>query len=315
MAYRDRVTACVSSQAGCAMACGFCATGQAGFERHLTTGEIVEQVVRGRPLGARPRAAAVQRRVHGHGRAVRQLRPHVGGGRAHPRRPRPVGPPHHALDGRRRPGHPTASPARPSRSTSRCRCTRPTTTCATSSCRSTAATRSTCWPRPAAATSTPPAGGSRSSGRSSPASTTPTSRPAASPRIARPLGAHVNLIPLNPTPGYPTRGSSPAAVRDVPRAAAGPRRQRDRPAHPRHRDRRRLRPAAGRPRWRCARPDEPLPDEHGQLAGADRVDEVLARLDHRAGPHHGALEHRRRVDLAPGPITDAPPLASRLARR
>jgi 23S rRNA (adenine2503-C2)-methyltransferase len=36
----------VSSQAGCAMGCGFCATGQAGFQRQLTTGEIVEQVVR-----------------------------------------------------------------------------------------------------------------------------------------------------------------------------------------------------------------------------------------------------------------------------
>ena len=46
MHYRDRSTACVSSQAGCAMGCGFCATGQAGFQRHLTTGEIVEQVVR-----------------------------------------------------------------------------------------------------------------------------------------------------------------------------------------------------------------------------------------------------------------------------
>ena len=46
MRYRDRVTVCVSTQAGCAMGCGFCATGQAGFDRHLTTGEIVEQVVR-----------------------------------------------------------------------------------------------------------------------------------------------------------------------------------------------------------------------------------------------------------------------------
>jgi 23S rRNA (adenine2503-C2)-methyltransferase len=46
MHYRDRSTVCVSTQAGCAMACGFCATGQAGFERHLSTGEIVEQVVR-----------------------------------------------------------------------------------------------------------------------------------------------------------------------------------------------------------------------------------------------------------------------------
>lgn len=45
MLYRDRATVCVSSQAGCAMACGFCATGQAGFDRHLSVGEIVEQVV------------------------------------------------------------------------------------------------------------------------------------------------------------------------------------------------------------------------------------------------------------------------------
>ena len=46
MFYEDRATVCVSSQAGCAMACGFCATGQAGFTRHLSVGEIVEQVVR-----------------------------------------------------------------------------------------------------------------------------------------------------------------------------------------------------------------------------------------------------------------------------
>ena len=46
MHYRDRSTVCVSTQAGCAMACGFCATGQAGFDRNLTVGEIVEQVVR-----------------------------------------------------------------------------------------------------------------------------------------------------------------------------------------------------------------------------------------------------------------------------
>jgi 23S rRNA (adenine2503-C2)-methyltransferase len=45
MRYRDRVTVCVSTQAGCAMACQFCATGQAGFGRQLTEGEIVEQVV------------------------------------------------------------------------------------------------------------------------------------------------------------------------------------------------------------------------------------------------------------------------------
>jgi 23S rRNA (adenine2503-C2)-methyltransferase len=44
MRYPDRVTVCVSTQAGCAMACQFCATGQAGFQRHLSEGEIVEQV-------------------------------------------------------------------------------------------------------------------------------------------------------------------------------------------------------------------------------------------------------------------------------
>ncbi len=40
-----RATVCVSSQAGCAMGCTFCATGQAGFERQLDVGEIVEQVL------------------------------------------------------------------------------------------------------------------------------------------------------------------------------------------------------------------------------------------------------------------------------
>jgi 23S rRNA (adenine2503-C2)-methyltransferase len=46
MRYPERATVCVSSQAGCAMGCTFCATGQAGFERHLDTGEIMEQVLR-----------------------------------------------------------------------------------------------------------------------------------------------------------------------------------------------------------------------------------------------------------------------------
>jgi 23S rRNA (adenine2503-C2)-methyltransferase len=45
MSYEDRVTVCVSSQAGCAMGCTFCATGQAGFTRHLTSGEVLEQVM------------------------------------------------------------------------------------------------------------------------------------------------------------------------------------------------------------------------------------------------------------------------------
>jgi 23S rRNA (adenine2503-C2)-methyltransferase len=45
MRYPDRVTVCVSSQAGCGMGCPFCATGQAGLTRNLSCAEIVEQVV------------------------------------------------------------------------------------------------------------------------------------------------------------------------------------------------------------------------------------------------------------------------------
>jgi 23S rRNA (adenine2503-C2)-methyltransferase len=45
MGYRDRVTVCVSSQAGCAMGCTFCATGQMGLRNNLTAGEIAAQVV------------------------------------------------------------------------------------------------------------------------------------------------------------------------------------------------------------------------------------------------------------------------------
>ncbi len=85
MLYPDRVTVCVSSQAGCAMGCGFCATGQAGFTRHLTVGEIVEQVVvagreaktmgrrlanvvfmgMGEPLANEPAVWAAIERLHG----------------------------------------------------------------------------------------------------------------------------------------------------------------------------------------------------------------------------------------------------------
>ncbi len=45
MRYPDRATICVSSQAGCGMACPFCATGQNGLERNMSTGEIIDQVV------------------------------------------------------------------------------------------------------------------------------------------------------------------------------------------------------------------------------------------------------------------------------
>jgi 23S rRNA (adenine2503-C2)-methyltransferase len=45
MLYYERATVCVSSQVGCAMGCVFCATGQMGFTRNLSAGEIVEQVL------------------------------------------------------------------------------------------------------------------------------------------------------------------------------------------------------------------------------------------------------------------------------
>jgi 23S rRNA (adenine2503-C2)-methyltransferase len=53
MRYPDRVTICVSSQAGCGMACPFCATGQGGLQRNLSTAEIVEQVVAGARMHGR----------------------------------------------------------------------------------------------------------------------------------------------------------------------------------------------------------------------------------------------------------------------
>ena len=92
MRYSGRTTACVSSQVGCAMGCVFCATGQRGYTRHLTAGEIVgqllhvERVLRetaprsdqpestvpapGQPtarVGVPPARAAAERRLHGHG--------------------------------------------------------------------------------------------------------------------------------------------------------------------------------------------------------------------------------------------------------
>ena len=57
MRYPGRVTMCVSSQAGCGMNCPFCATGQAGLTRNMSTAEIVEQVVAGARALARGEVA------------------------------------------------------------------------------------------------------------------------------------------------------------------------------------------------------------------------------------------------------------------
>ncbi|MBA9007093.1 23S rRNA (adenine(2503)-C(2))-methyltransferase RlmN [Thermomonospora cellulosilytica] len=63
MRYPDRITMCVSSQAGCGMNCPFCATGQAGLTRNLSTAEIVEQVVAGARALARGQIAGGPGRV------------------------------------------------------------------------------------------------------------------------------------------------------------------------------------------------------------------------------------------------------------
>ena len=61
---RARATVCVSTQAGCAYGCTFCATGQMGFERHLTAGEIVSQVLYvARELRERPWTAPDGQRI------------------------------------------------------------------------------------------------------------------------------------------------------------------------------------------------------------------------------------------------------------
>lgn len=63
MRYPNRVTMCVSSQAGCGMNCPFCATGQAGLTRNLSTAEIVEQVLAGARSLARGEIAGGPGRV------------------------------------------------------------------------------------------------------------------------------------------------------------------------------------------------------------------------------------------------------------
>ncbi len=255
MHYKDRSTVCISTQAGCAMACSFCATGQAGFDRHLTVGEIVEQV-RGRPPGRRDgRRRPVERGLHGDGRAPRQLRPDVGVGGADPGRPGRPAPATCGVDGRDRPGHPQARrrgvAGEPRQVSLHAADDEP--------------------PKPAgpdqqalsavdalmdACAGLPPGQGGaacRSSGRSSTASTHEVDalQPPSSAPGPLPLARPTNLIPLNPTPGFAGRcRARRGAGEGVARAAPARRGQRHHPAHPRHLDRRRLRSAPGEPRGR-----------------------------------------------------------------
>ena len=83
MLYDRRRTLCISSQAGCAMGCTFCATALGGLARNLTSGEIVAQVLDYARFLADPDAlpaveverptTVTQHRADGHGRADAQL--------------------------------------------------------------------------------------------------------------------------------------------------------------------------------------------------------------------------------------------------
>ncbi len=207
-----RSTVCVSTQAGCAMGCGFCATGQSGFDRQLRVGEIVEQVVRacraaaehgrrvshvvfmgmGEPLANYDATWAAVRRLHDDlGLSARHLTISTVGIVPGIRRlateelPVNLAVSLHAADDHKRD---TLVPINRR--------------------------------YPLAELGAACAGYLAAKGRRltlewaliDGVNDTPADA-AALARFARPLGAHVNLIPLNPTPGYAVLGSSPEQVR------------------------------------------------------------------------------------------------------
>jgi 23S rRNA (adenine2503-C2)-methyltransferase len=204
MAYPDRVTACVSTQAGCAMGCTFCATGQAGFRRHLGTGEIVEQVVAavraarprrlsnvvfmgmGEPLANYDRTWAAVERIHGDlGISARRLTLStvglVPGVRRLAGEALPVGlaVSLHAANDALRDRLVPVNRRYPLRELS--------AACSTY-VEATGRRLSLEWALIDGVNDRPSDAGELA-------------------RFALPLGAHVNLIPLNPTPGYPVRGT------------------------------------------------------------------------------------------------------------
>lgn len=210
MHYPNRATLCVSSQAGCAMGCTFCATGQAGFTRHLTAGEIVEQVAVGRraaaphrlsnvvfmgmgePLANYDRVWDAVTRIHGElGLSARHLTISTVGivpgirRLSHEDLPVNLAVSLHAANDRLRNSLVPINKRYPLAALMEV-------------CRQylTAKGRrlSFEWALIAGVND----------------------RPSDADELAdlvRPLGAHVNLIPLNPTPGYRVRGTAPAGVR------------------------------------------------------------------------------------------------------
>ncbi len=211
MAYPSgRVTVCVSTQAGCAMACSFCATGQAGFQRHLTAGEIVEQVIRagrasksgrvsnvvfmgmGEPLANYPATWAAVERLHGDvGLSARHLTVSTVGivpgilKLAEERLPVNLAVSLHAANDELRDSMVPINRRYP-------------LAAVVEACEAWVASRnrrlSFEWALIDGVNDRP-------------------SDAAELAAIARPLAAHVNLIPLNPTPGFLTRGTPAAGVR------------------------------------------------------------------------------------------------------
>lgn len=211
MAYRSgRVTVCVSTQAGCAMACSFCATGQAGFQRQLTAGEIVEQVIQagrasktgrvsnvvfmgmGEPLANYPATWAAVERLHFDvGLSARHLTVSTVGivpgilKLAEERLPVNLAVSLHAANDELRDSMVPINRRYP-------------LAAVVEACQAWVASRNR---RLSFEWALIDGVNDRRSDAAELAA------------IARPLAAHVNLIPLNPTPGYLTRGTPPAGVR------------------------------------------------------------------------------------------------------
>jgi 23S rRNA (adenine2503-C2)-methyltransferase len=210
MRYPRRATVCVSSQAGCAMGCTFCATGQAGFTRHLTAGEIVEQVVAarraaapsrisnvvfmgmGEPLANFDRTWAAVIRLHDDlGMSARHITISTVGVVPGIRRltlaslPVNLAVSLHAANDELRGRLVPLNRRYP-------------LSVLLEACRQYVSAKgrrlSFEWALIAGVNDRPVDAAELS-------------------QLARPLGAHVNLIPLNPTPGYPARGTPPAGVR------------------------------------------------------------------------------------------------------
>ena len=113
-ASRERHTLCISSQAGCAVGCPFCATGELGLRaRPRDRGDRRPGPPRG-PRPGRGRQAADQRRLHGHGRAAAQPRPgpRLDRRAQRPAPPRARRPPHHGVHVRGRARDPAPDRAR-----------------------------------------------------------------------------------------------------------------------------------------------------------------------------------------------------------